>query len=359
MLRWYKMSIKLQNKVIGDNHPVFIIAEISANHGQDFDRAAKMIKAAKDCGADAVKFQAYTPDTLTIDCDNRHFRIEHPEWGGQTLYELYKKAYTPWKWFKKLKKVAEDLGILFFATAFDKTSVDFLEELDVQIHKISSFEVVDLPLIEYAAKTRKPLILSTGMATVSEIQEAVNTARSAGAKEIILLRCVSSYPAKPEEMNLRTIPHMKELFNCPVGLSDHSLGIGASICAVALGANVIEKHFTLSRKLKTPDSFFSVEPEELKELVANIRITEKALGKVSYEVTEREENSRVFRRSLFVVKDVKAGQVFTEENVRSIRPGNGLPPKFIEELIGRKAKVDIKSGTPLTWDLIETPSVKE
>ena len=335
-----------------NNQNVFIIAEVSANHGQDFARAVAMIKKAKECGADAVKFQAYTPDTLTINVDNKHFRIKHPKWGGQTLYELYKKAYTPWKWFKKLKKVADDSGILFFATAFDRTSVDFLEELNVQVHKISSFEIVDLPLIEYAAKTKKPLILSTGMATISEIQEAVDTAREAGAKDITLLKCVSSYPAKAEEMNLRTIPHMRKRFGCSVGLSDHSLGIGAAVCAAALGASVIEKHFTLSRKIETPDSFFSIEPQELKELVENIKIAEKALGKVHYKPTEDEKKSRVFRRSLFVVKDVKKGQVFSSENVKSIRPSYGLKPKYISAILGKKAKRDIKKGTPLSWDLI-------
>jgi pseudaminic acid synthase len=338
---------------------VFVIVEVSANHNRQFDLAVRLIETAKECGADAVKFQAYTPDTLTINADHPCFQIKHPHWGGQTLYELYKKAYTPWKWFKKLKKVADDLGILFFATAFDKTSVDFLEELNVRLHKISSFELIDLPLIEYVAKTKKPLILSTGMATISEIEEAVNTARRAGAKEIILLRCVSSYPAKPEEMNLKTIPYMKELFGCSVGLSDHSLGIGASICAVALGADVIEKHFTLSREIKTPDSFFSIEPEELKELVTNIRIAEKALGKVYYEPTEDEKKNRVFRRSLFVVKDVEKGQVFSSENVKSIRPSDGLKPSCINMVLRRKAKVNIKAGTPLSWDLVETASVEE
>jgi len=337
---------------IDDNHPCFIVAEISSNHGQDLNRAVALIKKAKECGADAVKFQAYTPDTLTINADNKYFRIKHPQWGGQTLYELYKKAYTPWKWFKKLKKVADDSGILFFATAFDRTSVDFLEELNVQIHKISSFEIVDLPLIEYAAKTKKPLLLSTGMATISEVKEAVNTARGAGAKEIILLRCVSSYPAKPEEMNLRTIPNMKERFSCPIGLSDHSLGIGASVCAVAVGASIVEKHFTLSRKIKTADSFFSIEPEELKELVTNIRIAEKALGRIYYGLTKEESKSKVFRRSLFVVKGIKKGQVFSPENVKSIRPSDGLKPKYIAAILGKKAKRDIKKGTPLSWDLI-------
>jgi pseudaminic acid synthase len=340
------------NTKIGTGYATYVIAEISANHNRDFSKAVALIKKAKECGANAVKFQAYTPDTLTINVDNKHFRIKHPKWRGQTLYELYKKAYTPWKWFKKLKKVADDLGILFFATAFDKTSVDFLEELNVRLHKISSFELIDLPLIEYAAKTKKPLILSTGMATVLEIKEAVDTAKRAGAKKIILLRCVSSYPVKPEEMNLRTIPDMKKLFSCPVGLSDHSLGIGAAICAVALGASVVEKHFTLSRKLKTPDSFFSIEPEELKELVTNIRIAEKASGRVHYGLTEGERQCKVARRSLFAVENIKQGGFFTEENVKSIRPAYGLKPKYIATILGKKAKRDIKKGTPLSWDLI-------
>lgn len=334
------------------NQRVFIVAEISANHGRNLARAVAMIKKAKACGADAVKFQAYTPDTLTINADNKYFRIKSSKWRGQTLYELYKKAYTPWKWFKKLKKVADDSGIVFFATAFDKTSVDFLEELNVRIHKISSLEIVDLPLIEYAAKTKKTLILSTGMATISEIKEAVNTAKKAEAKEIVLLKCVSDYPAKPEEMNLKTIPDMRRRFGCPVGISDHSLGIGASVCTVALGASVVEKHFTLSKKIKTPDSFFSIEPEELKELVANIRIAEKALGKVHYGLTKGEQGHKFARRSLFVVENIKQGEFFTEENVKSIRPANGLQPKYISGVLGKKAKRNIKKGTPLSWGLI-------
>ncbi len=346
------MQIGLQNKYIGYSCPVFIIAEVSANHGQEFNRAVSLIKKAKECGADAVKFQAYTPDTMTINIDNEYFRIEHPEWGGQTLYELYKKAYTPWKWFKELKKIAEDTGIIFLCTAFDKTSVDMLEELNICAHKIASFELVDLPLIEYAAKTRKPLIMSTGMADMDEIQEAFDTAKKSGAEEIILLKCVSSYPAEPQEMNLRTILDMKDRFNCPVGLSDHSLGIGASVCAVVLGAAVIEKHFTLSRGIKTPDSFFSIEPHELKDLIDNIRIAEKAIGKVHYGLTDEEKKSMIFRRSLFVVKDVKAGEKVSNENIRSIRPGCGLPTKYIEKVIGRTFKKDLSKGTPLNWDLI-------
>lgn len=346
------MQIGLQNKYIGYSCPVFIIAEVSANHGQEFNRAVSLIKKAKECGADAVKFQAYTPDTLTINADNKYFRIKHPQWGGQTLYELYKKAYTPWEWFKELKKIAEDTGIIFLCTAFDKTSVDMLEELDICAHKIASFELVDLPLIEYAAKTGKPLIMSTGMADMDEIQEAVDTAKKSGSEDIILLKCVSSYPAEPQEMNLKTIPDMKDRFKCPVGLSDHSLGIGAPVCAVALGAAVIEKHFILSRDIKTPDSFFSIEPHELKDLVDNIRIAEKALGKVHYGLTDEEKKIAIFRRSLFVVKDVKAGEKVSSENVRSIRPSHGLHTRHIFEIIGRSFKKDIARGSPLTWDMI-------
>ena len=330
----------------------FIVAEISANHGQNFNRAVALIKKAKEAGADAVKFQTYTPDTLTINVDNKYFRIKHPKWGGQTLYQLYEKAYTPWNWFKKLKNVADDLGIIFFSTAYDKTSVDFLEELDSPIYKISSLELVDLPLIEYIAKTKKPLMMSTGMATISEIKDALQAAKAAGTKDIILLKCVSSYPAKPEEMNLKTIPHMKKIFSCQIGLSDHSLGIAVSIVAVSLGAKVIEKHFTLSKKYKTPDSFFSIDPEELKMLVKNVRIAEKATGKVHYGLTKEERNSKVFRRSLFVVKDIKKGEIFTEENVRSIRPSHGLPPKNLKDILGRRSTRDIKRGTPLNWNFV-------
>jgi pseudaminic acid synthase len=345
--------IKISGKhFIGEDKPCLIIAEISANHGQNFKKAINMIKEAKRCGVDAVKFQAYMPATITLDIKNRYFKSRHPKWSGQTLYQLYKKAYTPWSWFKKLKKIADDLGIIFFATAFDKDAVDLLEGLRVPIHKIASFELVDLPLIEYAAKTKKPLILSTGMATVSEMKEAVITAKKAGAKDIALLRCVSSYPARPEDMNLVTILDMKRRFNCAVGLSDHTLGIAVSVAAVSLGARVIEKHFTLSRKIKTPDNFFSIEPQELKDLVKNIRMVEKAVGKVYYGLRAGEKESRMYRRSLFVVKDMKKGDFFTEENIRSIRPGYGLLPKYLRNIIGRKALKDIKIGMPLKWGLI-------
>lgn len=329
-----------------------VIAEISANHGQNFKEAVNLIKLAKGCGADGVKFQTYTPDTLTIDVNNIYFRINHPKWRGQTLYQLYKKAYTPWSWFKTLKKIADDSGLMFFSTAFDRTSVDLLEDIGVPVHKIASFELVDLPLIEYAAKTKKPVILSAGMATPAEIKEAVDTARNAGAKDIIILKCVSSYPAQPKDMNLITIPDMKKKFGCSVGLSDHSLGIGVSIAAVSLGAVLIEKHFISSRKIKTPDSFFSTEPAEFKELADNIRMAGQALGEINYGLTGEEINNKYFRRSLFVVKDVHKGEHFTQENLRSIRPAAGIKPKYLKEVLKKKAKKDIRRGTPLKWDLV-------
>jgi len=330
----------------------FVAAEISANHDQDIKTAVKMIKEAKKCGADAVKFQTYTPDTLTINSNKRCFRIKHPEWGGQTLYNLYKKAYTPWDWFKKLKKTAEDNGLVFFSTAYDKTSVDFLEELGVSFHKISSFELVDIPLIEYMAKTKKPLILSTGMAGLSEIKDAVDAARGNGAKEIVLLKCVSSYPADPTEMNLRTIPDMADKFKVNVGISDHTLNSGVSVAAVALGAKMVEKHFTLSRKIKTPDSFFSSEPDELRDLIRNIRIAESALGKIRYGINEKEKENRIFRRSLFAVKDIKKGEIFTEENIRSIRPADGLKPKYMSSILKKRSLKNIKKGTPLSREFM-------
>jgi len=348
-----RKEIKFSNKIIGGEHPVFIIAELSANHNQDFNQAVELIKAAKEAGADAIKLQTYTPDTMTIDCDNEYFRIgKGTIWEGKTLYELYKEAYTPWEWQPELKRIANDLGMELFSTPFDKTVVDFLEKMDVPCYKIASFELVDVPLIQYVAQTGKPIIISTGMATLGEIEEAVQAAREAGCKEIALLKCTSAYPAPPEEINLRTIPHMAEAFGCPVGLSDHTLGIAVPVAAVALGACIIEKHFTLSRKIPGPDSAFSLEPHEFKEMVNAVRIAEKALGKVSYEVTEHEKASRVFRRSLFVVKDMKAGETFAEENIRSIRPGYGVKPKNLNTIINRKALIDIKKGTPFSWNLI-------
>jgi pseudaminic acid synthase len=348
-----KLDIDIGTRKIGPGNPVWIIAELSANHNQDFDQAVQLIKAAKEAGADAVKLQTYTPDTMTIDCDSKYFRIgKGTVWEGKNLYELYEEAYTPWEWQPKLKKIANDLGMDLFSTPFDCTAVDFLEKMDITAYKIASFEIVDIPLIQYVSQTDKPIIMSTGMATLAEIDEAVTAARIAGCKELALLKCTSEYPADPVDMNLHTIPHMAESFSVPVGLSDHTLGIAVPIAAVALGASIIEKHFTLSRAIFGPDSAFSLEPHEFKAMVDAIRITEQALGEISYEVTEHEAASRIFRRSLFVVKDIKTGDTFTENNIRSIRPGFGLAPKLLREIIGRKALFDVKKGTPISWNII-------
>ena len=333
---------------------VFIIAELSANHKHDIELAKDTIYAMKEAGADAVKLQTYTPDTITIDCSNEYFQIKQGTlWDGKTLYELYKEAYTPWEWHYELKELAEKLGLLFFSTPFDKTAVDFLEKLDVPCFKIASFEITDIPLIEYAAKKGKPMIISTGIATICDIQEAVSACRKVGNDQIILLKCTSAYPTPLEDVNLRTIPNMAETFNCVVGLSDHTLGISVPIAAVALGAKVVEKHFILSRDIETPDREFSLTPDEFKEMVKAIREVEKALGSVSYELTEKMKKGREFSRSLFVVKDMKAGEVFSEENIRSIRPGYGLHPEFLKEILGKRARIDIKKGTPLSWECIE------
>ena len=345
--------IEINGRRIGVVCPVYIIAEMSANHNQDFDQAVKIIEAAKEAGTDAIKLQTYTPDTLTIDCDNEYFRIgKGTIWEGRNLYDLYGEAYTPWEWQPRLKEIAEDLGLDLFSTPFDHTAVDFLEEMNVPAHKIASFEIVDLPLIRRVAQTGKPIIMSTGMASLAEIDEAVRTIREAGATQIALLKCTSAYPAPPEEMNLRTIPHLAQAFDVPVGLSDHTLGIAVPVAAVALGACIVEKHFTLSRDAPGPDSAFSLEPQEFKAMVEAIRVAEKALGEVRYEVTEHEAASRVFRRSLFVVQDVKPGEVFTVENVRSIRPGYGLHTRYMDEVLGRQAARDIERGTPLSWSNI-------
>lgn len=331
-----------------ESRKVLIVAEISANHCQDLKRASALIRLAKRCGADAVKFQAYTPDSLTIDADTKYFRISGGRWGGQTLYSLYKKAYTPWSWFRRLCQTVLREQMIFFATAFDKSSVDMLEGMNVPFHKIASFELNDLALVEYVAKTRKPLILSTGMASLQEIKDAVSVAKKAGAPRVVLLKCVSSYPARPEEMNLLTIPDMAERFGCEVGLSDHTLTNEASLAAVSLGACIIEKHFTSSRQLKSPDSFFSIEPDELSSLSVQIRAVEKALGSVHYGPTADEKKNLLFRRSLFVIRDIKKGESFTSENIRSIRPGFGLAPKLYASILGKKAKRSLKRGFPLT-----------
>jgi len=346
-------EIRIGNKIISENSPVFIVAELSANHRQDLELAKDTIHAMKEAGADAVKLQTYTPDTVTINCNNEYFRINQGTlWDGKTFYELYKEAYTPWEWHYELKELAEKLGLIFFSTPFDKTAVDFLEKLNVPAYKIASFEITDIPLIEYAASKGKPMIISTGIATLCDIQEAVSACKRVGNDQIILLKCTSAYPAPLEEVNLRTIPNMAETFGCIVGLSDHTLGISVPIAAVALGARVIEKHFILDRKIGGPDAAFSLDPDDFRAMVKAIREVEKALGKVSYELTEKIKRSREFARSLFVVKDMKAGEVFTEENVKSIRPGYGLHPKHLKDILGKKARKDIKKGTPLSWDLV-------
>ena len=332
---------------------VYIVAEMSANHNQDFNQAVRIIEAAKEAGADAVKLQTYTPDTITIDCDNDYFRIKGTIWEGKNLYELYGEAYSPWEWQPKVKKIANDLGIDLFSTPSDHTAVDFLEKMDVPAYKVASFELVDISLLRRIAQTGKPIIMSTGMATLAEIDEAVSAIRKAGGSQLALLKCTSAYPASPEEMNLRSISHLSEAFNVPAGLSDHTLVVAVPIAAVALGACIIEKHFTLSRQAPGPDSAFSLEPQEFKEMVNAVRVAEKALGKVHYGVSEHEKESRVFRRSLFVVKNMKAGEVFSDENVRSIRPGYGLHTRHVTDIMGRYASRDIERGTPLTWKLVE------
>ncbi|PWB52452.1 MAG: pseudaminic acid synthase [Candidatus Methanoperedenaceae archaeon] len=348
------MKLEIGNRYIGNDNPVFIIAELSANHLQDFDLAAKTITAMKEAGADAVKLQTYTPDTLTIDCDNEYFRIKQGTlWNGRTLYQLYKEAYTPWEWQPELKKFAEDLGLIFFSSPFDKTSVDFLERMNVPAYKVASFEITDIPLIEYIASRGKPVIISTGIATLSDIEEAVNACKRAGNNQIALLKCTSEYPALLEDVNVRTIPNLKETFNVVVGLSDHTLGIEVPLAAVSLGARIIEKHFTIDRELGGPDSAFSLEPAEFREMVTSIRNVEKALGEIKYELSDRIVKSRDFSRSLFVVTDMKAEDIFTEINIKSIRPGFGLHPKYLRKIMGKKAIVDIKKGTPLDWNLIK------
>lgn len=345
-------SFYIDNKEIGGDR-TFVIAELSANHNQDFDRAVEIIKAAKWAGADAIKLQTYTPDTITLDCDNEYFQIKQGTiWDGTTLHKLYQGAYTPWDWQPKLKKIAEEEGLICFSSPFDYTSVDFLEKMDVPAYKIASFEINDIPFIEYIASKGKPVIMSTGIATLKDIEEAVNACRRVGNNNIALLKCTSAYPSPLEDINLRVIPNMKETFDVVVGLSDHTMSNTISLGAVALGAKIVEKHLTLRREDGGPDSKFSMEPEEFKSMVDGIREMEKALGKVTYQLTEKQRNSREHSRSLFVVKDIKSGEKFTEENVRSIRPGFGMETKYIDDIIGREAKVDIEKGTPMSWDLI-------
>ena len=341
-------KFNISGKSIQPGSPCYIIAEMSANHGQRFEAALELVHAAKQAGADAIKLQTYTPDTITIDSRHPEFLIgKGTLWEGRNLYELYGEAYTPWEWQPKLKAEAEKLDMDCFSTPFDDTAVDFLEGMNVPAHKIASFELVDTELLKKVAATGKPVIMSTGMATLAEIDEGVRTLREAGCTQLALLKCTSAYPSLPQDMNLRTIPHLAEAFQVPVGLSDHTLGIAVPVAAVTLGACIIEKHLTLRRSDGGPDAAFSLEPAEFRAMVDAVRVAEKALGMVNYEMSEKEQASRVFRRSLFVVKDMKAGEEFTRENVRSIRPGHGLLPKFIDEVLGSVATIDIPKGAPL------------
>ena len=345
--------IKIGNHRIGPGHPVYVVAELSANHNQDLQQAVRLIDAAKDAGADAIKVQTYTPNTITIRSNSEPFQIRGGTiWDGRTLYDLYAEAFTPWEWHRELQQHAHAAGLDFFSSPFDATAVDFLEELNVPAYKIASPELVDIPLIQKAARTGKPLIMSTGMATCEEIEEALATARAEGAQEIALLKCTSAYPSPPAEMNLQMIPELVRKFGVPVGLSDHSMGTAVPIAAVALGACIIEKHLTLSRATKGPDSEFSLEPHEFKAMAAAVRTVEQALGRAEFRVGEKELATRAFRRSLFVVEDMKAGELFTDRNVRSIRPANGLHTRHLREVLGQHCTRDISAGTPLAWDLV-------
>ena len=339
----------------GRNGDLFFIAEMSGNHNHSLARAKAIVEAAAEAGADAIKLQTYTADTMTIDKSDGEFFINAPKnlWNGESLYALYQKAYTPWEWQAELFAHAKACGILCFSTPFDATAVDFLEGLDAPMYKIASFENIDLPLIRRVARTKKPLIASTGMATVAELDDLVRTARENGCPDVTLLKCTSSYPATPAGTNLRTIPHLRDLFHCRVGLSDHTLGIGAAIASIALGATVIEKHFTLARSDGGVDSAFSMEPKEFAQLVRECRTAYEALGDITYEPQPQEKNSLVFRRSLYVVKDVKKGERFTEENVRSIRPGLGLPPKYLDVVLSKTAARDIARGEAMAWEMVE------
>jgi pseudaminic acid synthase len=346
-------DFKIGGRLIGQNCPPFVIAEMSGNHNQSLERALEIVEAAAGAGAAALKIQTYTPDTMTLDLDKGEFHISDTSslWSGSSLYELYRKAHTPWEWHKAIFDRARALGIIAFSTPFDETSVDFLESLDAPAYKIASFENTDLPLICKVASTGKPMIISAGMASIADLDESVSAARQSGCKDLALLKCTSTYPATPENTNIRTIPHLRSLFDCEVGISDHTMGVGVSIASVALGATIIEKHFTLNRDDGGVDSVFSMEPGEMRSLVVESERAWQALGTVQYGPTAAERKSLGFRRSLYVVKDMKAGEPFTRDNLRSIRPGNGLQPKYYTLVLGRPVKADVKRGTPLSWNL--------
>ncbi|MDX3775248.1 pseudaminic acid synthase [Chromatiaceae bacterium AAb-1] len=346
--------IRIGDKLIGENQPPFIIAELSGNHGQSLDKAKALIDAAAATGTDAIKLQTYTPDTLTLDVHEREFFITDPNslWQGNSLYKLYQQGMTPWEWHEELFAYANSKGLLAFSTPFDLTAVDFLEQLKVPCYKIASFENIDHALLVAVARTGKPVIMSTGMASQAELAESVQVLRDNGCHELILLKCTSNYPARPVDANLRTIPHLAELFQCQVGLSDHTAGIGVSVAATALGATIIEKHFVLDRSEGGVDAEFSMEPAEFTLLVSECRKAKDALGKVHYGCTEKEQASRQFRRSLYIAQNMKAGEIFTAENLRSVRPGMGLAPKYLPQFLGRPIKQDAVKGTPLSWDLV-------
>lgn len=346
-------AIEISGRRIGPGEPPYVVAELSGNHGQDFDRAVELVEAAARAGAAAIKLQTYTPETMTLDLAEPPFRIEGTPWAGQSLFDLYRKAATPWPWQPRLMKIASQLGLHAFATPFDPTAVDFLESIGVPAYKIASFELVDLPLLARVARTGKPLILSTGMATFEEIAEAMQTVQAAGGRQVALLRCTSAYPASPAAMNLRTLPHLAETFGVPVGLSDHSLSLSVPAAAVALGAAIVEKHLTLSRSQPGTDAAFSLEPAEFQALVETVRTAYEALGRVQYGAGPEESAARRLRRSLFVVRPIRAGEPFTPENVRAIRPGDGLPPRCLEQVLGRRASRDLGRGTPLRWEHLD------
>jgi pseudaminic acid synthase len=344
-------TFRIGDRRIGPGHPTFIVAEVSGNHNQSLARAVDIVEEACAAGVDAIKLQTYTPDTLTIDCDGKWFRVggTNEEWRGQTLYELYRSAYTPWEWQPKLKEVAANRGVQLFSSPFDATAVDFLRNMRVPAYKIASFELVDDELLRKIASTNKPVILSRGLASLEEIRRALRVLRRAGAGPVAVLHCVSSYPARPEEMNLSTIPDLRRRLGCVIGLSDHTLGLEVAIAAVSLGASIVEKHVTLQRADGGSDAAFSLEPAELRELVRTIRTVEKAIGAPQHHAGRRESTNLIFRRSLFVVNDVRKDEPFTRDNVRSIRPGYGLAPKFLGRILGKRAAKDITRGTPLSW----------
>jgi pseudaminic acid synthase len=346
--------MKIGGKFVGLGHPPLLIAEMSGNHNQSLERALEIVEAAAKTGAHALKIQTYTPDTMTLDLDEREFHISDPKslWAGTSLYKLYGQAFTPWEWHEAIFKRAKELGIIAFSTPFDATSVDFLESLDVPCYKIASFENTDLPLIRKVAATGKPMIISTGMASIAELDDTVRAARQAGCQDLVLLKCTSTYPATADNTNILTIPHMRELFGCEVGLSDHTMGVGVSVASVALGATVIEKHFTLNRADGGVDSSFSMEPAEMTQLVVETERAWQSLGQVSYGATAAEAKSLMFRRSLYIVKDMQAGEKLTADNVRAIRPGLGLPTKYLEQVLGKNLAKAVAKGTALRWDLI-------